>query len=91
LICHTAKAIREGFRASEKAVKNGELPRDLMASSRKRLDHVIKLPPLPRKFSPRRFETLQKEIQAFTRLIFAKLPEPLRKIDERWGAIGEKY
>jgi beta-N-acetylhexosaminidase len=91
LICHTAKAIREGFRASEKAVKNGELPRDLMASSRKRLDHVIKLPPPPRKFSPRRFEALQKEIQIFTRLIFAKLPEPLRKIDERWGAIGEKY
>jgi beta-N-acetylhexosaminidase len=90
LICHTAKAIREGYHAARKAFRDRPDHPELNRSAERIRALRSRLTPSP-KFSERRFNALCRDIHAFTRKIFSKLPAKLQVIDSRWGAIGEKY
>jgi beta-N-acetylhexosaminidase len=90
LICHTAKAIREGHRAAMAATRKGILREADLAPSRERLVRLKdRLTPSP-SFSKRRFETVLRDIRRFTARVFARLPSELKVMDARWGPIGEK-
>ncbi len=90
LICHTAKAIREGHRAAMAAARKGILCDADLTPSRKRLAWLKgQLAPSPF-FSERRFETVLRDIRRFTTRVFARLPTDLKVMDARWGPIGEK-
>ncbi len=91
LVCHTAKAIRACYRTSLRAFKKGLFTEDSLRSSHHRVSRLQHAFPANRTFSQRRFDGVVKDIHAFTRQIFSKLPPELRVIDPRWGAIGEKY
>lgn len=91
LICHTASAMLKGYHAAERAFKSGRLSPKILKISEQRLKYLERqFPPGP-PFSLRRFQTIVKEIRQFTSQVFSKLPPSLCVIDERWGAIGEKY
>ncbi len=90
LICHTGKAIREGFRAAKTALREGTLSEEGLEPSQTRIARLKDfLQPAPA-FSERRFDAVVREIHRFTRKVFARLPPKLRVTDERWGPIGEK-
>lgn len=91
LICHTAKAIRAGYAGAQQAMAGGVLRREVRETSSRRLQRLADRATVKISFSERRFDTLVKEIHAFTRKVFSMLPPKLRVIDERWGPIGEKY
>ncbi len=91
LICHTKEAIKQGFGAVQKALDQGLFPLQTLDESRQRIKNLqdhLKATPC---FSERRFKAIVKNIHSFTKKIFSLLPESLRAIDPRWGAIGEKY
>lgn len=89
LICHTAKAIREGHRAAVAAVRGGVLRDADLAPSRERLTWLKgHLTPSPT-FSARRFEAVLRDLRRFTARVFARLPAELKVMDARWGPIGE--
>jgi beta-N-acetylhexosaminidase len=91
LICHTAKAQRDGYNSAIKAVKKGELTAEWLDASKDRLSTLHKLPPLCPTFSEKRFEKIKKEIVDFRKKVFSVLPDKLKIIDSRWGPIGEAY
>ena len=90
LICHTARAVRQGFQTALAAMLEGGLEARRLHVSRERLDRLARLPhPIPR-FSEKRFDQILKDIRGFTARVFSALPDSLCVIDERWGPIGEK-
>ncbi|NUN92339.1 MAG: glycoside hydrolase family 3 protein [Verrucomicrobiae bacterium] len=90
LICHTAKAIREGHRAAFAAARKGRLTDRLLAESRARLAGLREDLAPAKAFSPRRWEALLGEIRRFAARVFARLPDRLKVMDARWGPIGEE-
>ncbi len=91
LICHTAKAIRDGYRGAQKALRQKKIPPDILSESGERVERLSRRVAVKSTFSERRFNAVVQDIHAFTRKIFSAVPPRLRVIDERWGPIGEKY
>lgn len=91
LICHTAPAIRQAFRSVRRALREERFPAVAIEESRARIHRLQERARFKGRFSKRHFAAIVKDVQHFTRKIFSALPPNLRLIDERWGAIGEKY
>ncbi len=91
LICHTARAMREGFRAAAQASRRKLIPPSILEESSERIEQLKSLLAPSPVFSEKRFNNLVEEMRYFTKKVFHALPPRLRMIDARWGAIGEKY
>ena len=91
LICHTPKVMRQGFEAAQQLVQKGGVSLESLQDSFKRIERLRQFPGTPSVFSSRRFDAVGRDIRRFTQKVFAALPETMRPIDARLGAIGEKY
>jgi len=91
LICHTAKVMRKGFETARQWVQKGAISPESIRASLQRIERLQRYPARAPLFSQRRFDSLGCDIRRFTERIFQALPESMRPIDIRLGAIGEKY
>jgi len=91
LICHTARAMREGFRAAVQASRRKLIHPSILEESSERIEQLKSLLAPSPVFSEKRFNNIVEEMRHFTKKVFRALPPRLRVVDARWGAIGEKY
>lgn len=91
MICHTAKAMRKASRAAQLAVERELVAPELLDVSRRRIEWLKRSAGSAPTFSAPRFAAVVADIRSFSRKVFAALPEAMRPIDPRLGAVGEKY